>query len=184
MSPYNPRIRYLTSETNTSTADTGLPPDQWRARDTPSLSATLIKKTKLTPTITKYRFRLTSSDPTLFNPSNPPLWKVGQYVALDFSDELYMGYSHMRDDDPTSLNDDFTRTFTIVKCLHNWIEAGINLSPNSDNSSRNLLSYGNIATPYGTPDSVLLVYGAECYGGGGRDSSSGKWMEHWLSRVV
>jgi len=114
MSPYNPRIRYLTSETNTSTADTGLPPDQWRARDTPSLSATLIKKTKLTPTITKYRFRLTSSDPTLFNPSNPPLWKVGQYVALDFSDELYMGYSHMRDDDPTSLNDDFTRTFTIT----------------------------------------------------------------------
>lgn len=114
MSPYNPRIRYLTSETNTPTTSDSLPPDEWRARDIPSISATLVKKTKLTPTITKYRFRLTSSDPSLFNPSNPPLWKVGQYVALDFSDELFMGYSHMRDDDPTSLNDDFTRTFTIT----------------------------------------------------------------------
>jgi predicted ferric reductase len=32
---------------------------------------------------------------------------------LSFYDELYMGYSHMRDDDPKSLNDDYLRTFTI-----------------------------------------------------------------------
>ena len=34
-------------------------------------------------------------------------------MALDFSEELNIGYSHMRDDDPTSLNDDFIRTFTV-----------------------------------------------------------------------
>ena len=34
-------------------------------------------------------------------------------MALDFSEELDVGYSHMRDDDPRSLNDDYVRTFTI-----------------------------------------------------------------------
>ncbi|KAF1936394.1 hypothetical protein EJ02DRAFT_506560 [Clathrospora elynae] len=34
-------------------------------------------------------------------------------LALDFKQELDTGYEHMRDDDPTSLNDDFVRTFTI-----------------------------------------------------------------------
>ncbi|KAJ9655714.1 hypothetical protein H2198_005511 [Neophaeococcomyces mojaviensis] len=114
MSPYNPRVRYLTSELNAPSTDIGLPPDEWRSRDSPSITATLTKKTKLTPTITKYRFRLTSSDQHSFDPSMSPLWKPGQYVALDFSDELYMGYSHMRDDDPTALNDDFIRTFTVA----------------------------------------------------------------------
>lgn len=32
---------------------------------------------------------------------------------LDFSDELGEGYSHMRDEDPQSLNDDLVRTFTV-----------------------------------------------------------------------
>jgi len=32
---------------------------------------------------------------------------------LDFSSELDQGYSHMRDDDPRSINDDFVRSFTI-----------------------------------------------------------------------
>ncbi|KAF7529790.1 hypothetical protein PCG10_006121 [Penicillium crustosum] len=35
------------------------------------------------------------------------------YAALSFEDELNMGYSHMRDDDPTSLNDDYVQTFTV-----------------------------------------------------------------------
>lgn len=34
-------------------------------------------------------------------------------MALDFAEELDAGYSHMRDDDPGSLNDDFIRTFTV-----------------------------------------------------------------------
>jgi NAD(P)H-flavin reductase len=32
---------------------------------------------------------------------------------MDFSNDLDAGYSHMRDDDPRSLNDDFVRTFTV-----------------------------------------------------------------------
>lgn len=121
MSPYNPRVRYLTSELNPSdpTLKLGetLPPDEFRDRGKqpgPSLTATLTRKAKLTPTITRYRFRLSSSDSHAFDPNMSPLWKPGQYVALDFSEELYMGYSHMRDDDPTSLNDDFVRTFTVA----------------------------------------------------------------------
>lgn len=34
-------------------------------------------------------------------------------MTLDFSSHLDIGYSHMRDDDPRSLNDDFVRTFTV-----------------------------------------------------------------------
>lgn len=34
-------------------------------------------------------------------------------MTLDLSSHLDTGYSHMRDDDPQSLNDDFIRTFTV-----------------------------------------------------------------------
>ena len=115
-SPYNPRIRYLTSEVSsllsTDSSDPALPPDEYRISSDPDLIATLLQKTKLTPTITKYRFSLTSRTHHNLPPSSL-LWKPGQYIALDFSDELYMGYTHMNDSDPTSLNDDFLRTFTI-----------------------------------------------------------------------
>ncbi|KAK5096092.1 hypothetical protein LTR70_001502 [Exophiala xenobiotica] len=125
-SPYNPRIRYLTSElpstpdktnpnpeSNSNSTSTP-PPDEHRHFHSPTLTATLTKKTKLTPTITKYRFSLHSSNHASFDPSMSPLWQPGQYIALDFSDELYMGYTHMNDNEPTSLNDDFIRTFTIA----------------------------------------------------------------------
>ena len=121
MSPYNPKIRYLVSELpedNKSKRIETVPPDEyadrtveaWRNRDE-GMSATLIKKDKLTSTITKYRFRIGNAK---IEEGNPPLWMPGQYVALDFSDELYTGYSHMRDDNPGSLNDDFIRTFTVA----------------------------------------------------------------------
>ena len=97
LSPYNPRVRFLASEK----------PDELAGLESgAAVTAKLIKKTALTPTIHRYRFSL--SDPTVYGP-----WKPGQYVAFDFSDELNMGYSHMRDDDPTSLNDDYLRTFTV-----------------------------------------------------------------------
>ncbi|KAL2404081.1 hypothetical protein ABEF95_015784 [Exophiala dermatitidis] len=95
-SPYNPRVRYLTTEKA----------EPWSQSQSSTTTAQLVNKTKLTPTITRYRFAL--ADPTVHGP-----WKPGQYVALDFSAELDMGYSHMRDDDPTSLNDDFIRSFTV-----------------------------------------------------------------------
>ncbi len=97
-SPYNPRVRYLTTEKQDELAGTTAKAAQ--------VTAHLVKKTALTPTITRYRLAL--SDPGVYGP-----WKPGQYVALDFSGELDLGYSHMRDDDPTSLNDDFLRTFTV-----------------------------------------------------------------------
>lgn len=108
-SPYNPRIRYLTSEK----------PDAFgkaSGEEAPT-TAQLVRKTRLTPTITRYRFAL--SDPGVFGP-----WKPGQYVALDLSAELDMGYSHMRDDDPTSLNDDYIRTFTVSSVPNSLGEHG------------------------------------------------------------
>lgn len=93
-SPYNPTVRYLSSESK-------------HAQPSVSLQqASLIKQTKLTPTISRFRFRLGDSSTT----AHP---KPGQYVTLDFSRHLDIGYSHMRDDDPRSLNDDFVRTFTV-----------------------------------------------------------------------
>ena len=38
-------------------------------------------------------------------------------MALAFEDELSAGYSHMRDDDPRSLNDDYVRTFTVSSAM-------------------------------------------------------------------
>jgi NAD(P)H-flavin reductase len=97
-SPYNPRIRHLASEKRDPLGKTP-------GEDAP-VTAQLLKKTKLTPTITRYRYAL--ADPAVLGP-----WKPGQYVTMDFSKEMDMGYSHMRDDDPTSLNDDYLRTFTV-----------------------------------------------------------------------
>lgn len=68
--------------------------------------AKLIKKEILTPQIGRYRFQIIDS-------KKPIQWKPGQYAALGFEGELDEGYSHMREDDPKSLNDDYTRTFTV-----------------------------------------------------------------------
>ncbi|KAI9718730.1 MAG: hypothetical protein M1812_003904 [Candelaria pacifica] len=98
-SPYNPPIRYLQTESPLSKT---LQPNQ-----TTTSTATLISKTQLTPTIARFRFHVTNTN------SKPSNWQAGQYIALDFSSELNLGYSHMRDSDPKSLNDDYIRTFTI-----------------------------------------------------------------------
>lgn len=97
-SPYNPLVRYLPSER----AALGLLVEE----DT-GVTATLIRKEEITPTISRYRFRIA-------DPANKGVkWSSGQHVALSFADHLDKGYSHMRDDDPLSLNDDFVRTFTV-----------------------------------------------------------------------
>jgi ferredoxin-NADP reductase len=96
-SPYNPRVRMLANENPLPGA---------HGKDENSTMAKLLTKEQLTPTI--YRFRFSISDPLAAGP-----WTPGQYVALSFQDELDIGYSHMRDDDPKSLNDDYLRTFTV-----------------------------------------------------------------------
>jgi hypothetical protein len=95
-SPYNPQVRYLSTESRLGVA-----------KGTNQLSAKLIRKEILTPTIGRFRFRIMNDE------KKSSKWKNGQYVALSFQDELDHGYSHMRDDDPKSLNDDFVRTFTV-----------------------------------------------------------------------
>jgi NAD(P)H-flavin reductase len=94
-SPYNPPVRFLSSESRH-----GLPGGDKQ------ILAKLVEKTIISPTVGRFRFQIT-------DPSKASKWKPGQYAALSFADELDIGYSHMRDDDPKSLNDDFLRTFTV-----------------------------------------------------------------------
>ncbi|KAL8738296.1 MAG: hypothetical protein Q9181_000885 [Wetmoreana brouardii] len=96
-SPYNPPVRFLVTERNV--------PDAQRSNG-PVVYARLIKKELLTPSIGHFRFRISDAEAV-------GRWKPGQYVTLAFEDELGAGYSHMRDDDPKSLNDDLVRTFTV-----------------------------------------------------------------------
>jgi ferredoxin-NADP reductase/predicted pyridoxine 5'-phosphate oxidase superfamily flavin-nucleotide-binding protein len=91
-SPYNPLVRTLATEGNIKA---NISSSRKQAR--------LTKKTLLTPTVTRFTFSVPEG--LSYSP--------GQWVAFDFSDHLNYGYSHMRDDDPRSLNDDFVRTFTI-----------------------------------------------------------------------
>lgn len=96
-SPYNPPIRFLPGEQ-------ALPDAQTKERGT--VYAQLLARDTITPTIARFRFSVS-------DPEAAGRWKPGQYVALAFEDELSAGYSHMRDDDPRSLNDDYVRTFTV-----------------------------------------------------------------------
>jgi len=98
-SPYNPRLRLLSEEQPRKDS-----PDGFETRQT----ATLLSQTPLTPTISRFSFSLSNPSST-----SSTTWKPGQYIMLDFSSELNEGYSHMRDDDPRSINDDFIRSFTI-----------------------------------------------------------------------
>lgn len=95
-SPYNPPVRKLAGET----------------KDLPSAGAStqarLVSVKHMTPTIARLQFKV-----TLGTSATKLVQLPGQWVALDFSNRLDQGYSHMRDADPTSLNDDYVRTFTI-----------------------------------------------------------------------
>ena len=104
-SPYNPPIRYLSSERPSSS--TLASPS---SNSTTTLKARLISTNFLTPTIARFTFNLSSALPSN---AKLPTWRPGQHIALSFAAALDRGYSHMRDSDPTSLNDDFIRTFTV-----------------------------------------------------------------------
>ncbi|PVI00820.1 hypothetical protein DM02DRAFT_655065 [Periconia macrospinosa] len=90
-SPYNPIVRTLASEGNIKSTLSS------------RKSLQLIRKTILTPTVGRFTFSVPEG--VEYSP--------GQWAAFDFSGHLDQGYSHMRNDDPRSLNDDFVRTFTI-----------------------------------------------------------------------
>ncbi|KAF9636354.1 hypothetical protein BFW01_g7250 [Lasiodiplodia theobromae] len=97
-SPYNPPVRLLAAEGNL------LSETERKKGGGGEVTAKLAKKEGITPSVARFTFAL--STPTRVLP--------GQWVALDASGELDLGYSHMRDDDPASLNDDFVRTFTVT----------------------------------------------------------------------
>lgn len=92
-SPYNPPVRQLFTE------------QQQPLSQAPHSAgaATLLRREIVTPTIARFIFSLEPA----------AKWEAGQYVTLDFAPELDVGWSHMRDDEPQSLNDDYVRTFTV-----------------------------------------------------------------------
>lgn len=91
-SPYNPLVRTLPTEGNIKAS-----------LSASRINAKLVRKTKITPTISRFTFSVPDGI----------AYKPGQWAAFDFSQDLDYGYSHMRNEDPLSLNDDFVRTFTI-----------------------------------------------------------------------
>ncbi|KAF2970964.1 hypothetical protein GQX73_g2587 [Xylaria multiplex] len=108
-SPYNPPVRPLAIEKRDDHED-GVD-----GTANAIVMATLLTRQVITPTISRYIFRLTPTENGREKEKRGGLyaWYPGQHVTFDFSSELDHGYSHMRDDDPQSLNDDFVRTFTV-----------------------------------------------------------------------
>ncbi|KAK0617214.1 hypothetical protein B0T14DRAFT_498276 [Immersiella caudata] len=97
-SPYNPPVRRLVSEGSVA----------GQGRGNALGAARLVEKEVITPSVMRFTFEL-----QVRWGQSLGSWRAGQYVTLDFSEELDHGWSHMRDDDPQSLNDDFIRTFTV-----------------------------------------------------------------------
>jgi NAD(P)H-flavin reductase len=93
LSPYDPPVYFLAEEEL-----------EKKGEDAISANIMAITTEKLTPNFTR----------TTFESSSPLTWKPGQYAVFDFSKDLNMGYRHMNDSDPSSLNDDYIRTFTIA----------------------------------------------------------------------
>lgn len=114
-SPYNPPVRQLAREIR-ATDDFTEAIDGADGRSRAIAMATLIRSSRITPTVSRHTFRLSpdpSSSRAMEEFSRLALWRPGQHVTLDFSAHLDRGWSHMRDHDPTSLNDDYIRSFTI-----------------------------------------------------------------------
>ncbi|KAJ4377948.1 hypothetical protein N0V83_000778 [Neocucurbitaria cava] len=93
-SPYNPLVRTLATEGNIKAS---------LAAGKERQVARLVRKEIITKDVARFTFSVAGGVE----------YQPGQWVALDFKNELDIGYEHMRDDDPTSLNDDFVRTFTV-----------------------------------------------------------------------
>ncbi|KAK2590555.1 hypothetical protein QQS21_011757 [Conoideocrella luteorostrata] len=143
-SPYNPPLRHLLSEKEDArTVDTSMRSD---------ISATLVNRQVVTPTISTFTFKLSSAR------GNPlPQWQAGQHVSLDFEPELGFGYAHMRDEDPQSINDDFIRTFT-VSSPPGWKADEFQITARRHGPVTNFLWRHNIRAPL---DISVLGFGGE-----------------------
>ncbi|KJR81191.1 uncharacterized protein SPSK_01073 [Sporothrix schenckii 1099-18] len=103
-SPYNPPVQPLLCK--------ALVADEHGTveKQEPIAMAIISGRQVLSPSIARFTFILKAT--SKINATQLQ-WQAGQYITLDFGTELDLGWSHMRDDDPQSLNDDFVRTFTI-----------------------------------------------------------------------
>ncbi|OAQ73957.1 oxidoreductase [Pochonia chlamydosporia 170] len=142
-SPYNPPLRHLISEKNDPQAVNSARAD---------ITATLIDRQVLSPSINTFTFKLAST-------SGQPLpkWEAGQHVSLDFEPELGFGYAHMRDEDPQSINDDFIRTFT-VSSPPGWKDDEFQITARRHGPATGLLWRRNIRAPLDIP---VLGFGGE-----------------------
>ncbi|KAI8965055.1 hypothetical protein F5Y11DRAFT_313752 [Daldinia sp. FL1419] len=155
-SPYNPPVRRLACEK-------GLAAD---SSSDPLATARLVTRDRITPTISRYVFKLSASG----GRKRLKAWQPGHHVTLDFSEELDMGYSHMRDEDPQSLNDDFVRTFTISRpiesevvdedgCIKENAEPEFEITVRRHGPATALLERWNVRVPLEVP--VMGFGGAE-----------------------
>ena len=92
LSPYNPRLKLLASE-----SDRGGPPIL--------VKATLVDIQKDSKQISTFSFALPA----------PAELVPGGHAIFDFASRFDRSYQHMNDHDPQSLNDDHVRTFTVSK---------------------------------------------------------------------
>ncbi|KAI1178002.1 hypothetical protein F4777DRAFT_586998 [Nemania sp. FL0916] len=154
-SPYNPPVRRLAAE------KTDGAPDDGDAATNAVAIATLSTRQVITPTVARYVFKLAPVAAKAGGgaPQALKAWYPGQHVTLDFSSELDHGYSHMRDEDPQSLNDDFVRTFTVSAPPTNNTEGELEIVVRRHGPATALLANWNLRVPLEIP--VLAFGGAE-----------------------
>lgn len=108
-SPYNPPVKYLATEKQDASAT-------MEGNKGGIAVATLKTRKQITDTVARYTFALSRTEEQKRQQTNQARlepWEAGQYITMDFSEELDNGWQHMADDDPQSLNDDYVRSFTI-----------------------------------------------------------------------
>ncbi|KAL2875004.1 hypothetical protein SGCOL_009848 [Colletotrichum sp. CLE4] len=155
-SPYNPPVRPLFSEQQHALSSSG----------EGARTATLLRREIITPTIGRFIFRLEPA----------AQWEAGQYVTLDFADELDVGWSHMRDDEPQSLNDDYVRTFTVSSSPGGSGGKEVEITARRKGPVTNLLWRWNLRVPLEVP--VLGFGGEEAFRmGKGKQGSDGDDVE-------
>ncbi|KAJ3041969.1 hypothetical protein HK097_002147 [Rhizophlyctis rosea] len=129
-SPYNPPIRYLTSELTLLN----------RPSSTPSNSARLTNINRISQNISTFTFTL----------EKPVTHLPGHFAIFDFSPHIHRTYAHMNEQTPQQVNDDFIRTWTISSA------PPISSSSSSSKSEDSELTFGETTTLQCTIKHVAL----------------------------
>lgn len=146
-SPYNPPLRYLTSE-KPALSSSG------KAEAAP-MTAHLVNREVLTPNVSRFTFKMESSGD---GGANAVKWQPGQHLTLDFSGELDHGWAHMDDGDPQSLNDDHVRTFTVSSAPDAERWGRLEITARRNGAATGLLWSHNLRVPLGIP---VMGFGGE-----------------------